>query len=68
MTHPCPAGCGRQVPNHLYACRGDWYRLPKPYRDEIWRWYQVDSKKHAEAMIAAETWYADNSMQTKGNR
>lgn len=55
--HDCPGGCGRQVPYHLYACRNDWYRLPKPYRDEIWRWYQVDIAKHAEAMIAAKSWY-----------
>jgi len=58
-THGCPGTCGRQVPYHLYACRACWYRLPKPYRDEIWRWYQVDSGKHADAMVAAQQWYLD---------
>jgi hypothetical protein len=24
------------VPNHLFACRNDWYALTKPTRDLIW--------------------------------
>jgi hypothetical protein len=59
-THSCPGGCKRQVKYEHFACRNCWYRLPKPYRDEIWRWYQKDSSKHAAAMVAAKTWYDDN--------
>jgi hypothetical protein len=36
-THRCPRrGCTRTVPNHLFACQGDWYALAKATRDLIW--------------------------------
>ncbi len=59
-THDCPGGCGRQAPYHHYACRGCWYRLPKTYRDDIWRYYQADAARHAAAMTAAFTWYLEH--------
>jgi hypothetical protein len=35
--HTCPrSGCTRQVPDHMFACRNDWYALSKPVRDAIW--------------------------------
>jgi hypothetical protein len=27
-AHQCPGRCGRTVPNHLYACRSCWRKLP----------------------------------------
>lgn len=61
-THPCPAPeCARQVPDHLFACRADWYRLPKPLRDDIWRGYHGSFAEHLAAMVDAEQWFADNS-------
>lgn len=35
--HGCPRrGCDAQVPDSLFACRADWFRLSKPVRDAIW--------------------------------
>lgn len=36
--HACPrAGCGRQVPNSLYACPSDWGLLPRKVQRLITR-------------------------------
>jgi hypothetical protein len=40
-TRPCsrPA-CAARIPRSQYACRNDWFALPKPIRDAIntaWR-------------------------------
>lgn len=59
-THPCPAGCGRNVPYEQFACPRDWYRLPKPYRDAIWRGYRT-GVGHGEAMSAARRWYEEHA-------
>ncbi|MCA1693510.1 MAG: hypothetical protein LC749_01580 [Actinobacteria bacterium] len=60
-THDCPAGCGAQVPRHQFACRTDWFRLPKPYRDAIWQGYRKSgSGEHLDAMGDAIRWYQDN--------
>lgn len=60
-THSCPAGCGAQVPQHLYACRVDWYRLPPEIRNRIWAAYRGGmAGEHMNAMTAAAVWYEDN--------
>lgn len=36
-AHTCPRkGCQVTVPNHLFACRSDWFALSKATRDLIW--------------------------------
>lgn len=35
--HRCPGGCGYDVRNRLYACPGDWARLPPELRAAISR-------------------------------
>ncbi len=48
----------------MFACRTDWYRLPKPYRDAIWRSYRAEplGQEHRHAMQAAHEWYLDNPL------
>ena len=36
-SHRCPGHCGRVVPDHLFACRSCWYRLPLDLRRAISR-------------------------------
>lgn len=56
--HPCPGDCGVQVPQHLYACRPCWRRLPYPMRRAITDTYQRDPIAHRRAMAEAAGWYA----------
>lgn len=61
-THNCPGHCGAQVPNNLYACRVDWYRLPKEIRSLIWdtaklRLLHPDRR---DSLEAAAQWYREN--------
>lgn len=55
--HRCPGQCGRKVPNHLFACRPCWYRLPLSLRQPITDNYRRDAIAHAEAMAEAQLWY-----------
>ena len=60
MSHQCPRPeCSRLVENdHQFACRGDWYALPKLHRDAIWRTYRAgDGMGHIQAMADAIDWY-----------
>lgn len=60
-THPCPADCGQEVPHHRYACRADWYRLPREIRDRIWAAHRGQlAGEHSDAMAAARVWYAQH--------
>jgi hypothetical protein len=66
-THPCPGGCGADVPDHQVACKPDWARLPKPLRDEIDAAYtrrRADSLRHARAVSQALRWYRANPAET----
>lgn len=64
MTHRCPGGCGQQVAQHLYACKQDWFRLPKEIRNEIWRTYRRnDAGEHLAAMSEAARWYDNNPLE-----
>jgi hypothetical protein len=47
------------VPDHLFACRTDWYRLLADLRRPIGVNYQRDPDAHAEAMADAVRWYAE---------
>ena len=60
-THNCPGGCGRQVPYHHFSCRSCWYRLPMDLRRPISGNWQRDPVAHAEAMLDAKQWYAENA-------
>lgn len=63
-THECPAPwCDRRVPQTMFACRADWYRLPQELRNDIWAGYRDQSdggEAHRLAMAAAMAFYADN--------
>lgn len=50
MTHKCPApGCAELLPFETFACRGHWFSIPKPLRDDLWRaWRRGDFEAHAE--------------------
>lgn len=59
--HPCPA-CGTPIPNAQLACKPDWFRLPKPLRDEVGLAYRKrlapgGRVRHINAMRAAYAWY-----------
>jgi hypothetical protein len=62
MSHHCPRPeCSRQVPDGMFACRGDWYALPRDIRDRIWAaWRAGDLDEHAEATADAVTWYREH--------
>ena len=60
-THECPApGCGRTIPTRLFACRTDWYRLPKTIRDLINAAYFEGDGSYLDAVMKAEAWYEAN--------
>jgi len=58
-THDCPGGCGKQVPNRLFACRKDWARLPRDLQRSILDSYRVDDVAHLQAMAVARRWYRE---------
>jgi hypothetical protein len=59
--HECPApGCGRTIPTSLFACRTDWYRLPKATRDKINSAYYQGDGSYLDAVMEAEAWYEAN--------
>lgn len=69
-SHPCPGGCGQQISRSRLSCPQDWYRLPKPLRDEVTaaykrRWNRVDGHmRHARALSQAFRWYRANPVAT----
>lgn len=56
MKHTCHwPGCPREVPPSMWGCREHWYKLPKPLRDGIWKYYrpgQEVTKTPSEEYIA----------------
>lgn len=63
--HECPAdGCGRTIPTNLFACRVDWYRLPKATRDRINSAYFQGDGSYLEAAMEAQAWYDANPKQS----
>jgi len=62
MTHPCPRPeCSRKVADDMFACRPDWFALPKDIRALIWdTWRSADEEGHHEAMRAAVEWYREH--------
>lgn len=62
-THQCPRpGCKARVGRAQYACKGDWFALPKAIRVAIWRGYAQapNGDAHTEAMEAAGAWYREH--------
>jgi hypothetical protein len=58
VTHACPGGCGRQVARNQFACKGCWFRLPKPMRNAIWDgWNDKPGANHTRALSVAAAWY-----------
>lgn len=56
--HTCPGGCGRSVPDHLFACGNCWFRLPIFLRNAIRATYKFDPDAHQDAMAEAMKFYA----------
>lgn len=57
---PCPVpGCCAQIDPSRLMCRGHWYLVPKPLRDEVWATWRSGegalSPKHQEAVRTAIT-------------
>lgn len=51
-AHTCHRpGCDTHVLPKMFACRSDWFSLPKPYRDAIWAEYRPGQErdKHPSA-------------------
>jgi hypothetical protein len=59
-THTCPRpGCAAQVPDELFACRGDWFALSLPVRHAIYataRRRLLDRVRLAAVKAAREEW------------
>lgn len=51
--HPCPCGCGEQIPQSRLSCRASWFSLPKPLRDRINRNWRRDRTEHRAAIREA---------------
>jgi hypothetical protein len=54
----CPVpGCDEQIAWTRLMCRRDWYHVPKPLRDRVWRAWgsgrRADSREHQEAVLTA---------------
>lgn len=62
-THPCPSGCGCQVPHYRYACPYCWARLPEGIKERIRSTHRRDLAAHGQAMRAARLWFADNPLR-----
>jgi hypothetical protein len=62
--HPCPGGCGTQIPRHQLACKPDWFRLPRPLRDDVTDAYRNRPRDgvlpHLRAVGKARDWYRAN--------
>lgn len=60
-THRCPGCRAPGVPNHKFACRNCWFRLPVKLRRPITAAYNLgDGEAHAAAMKAAVAWFRAN--------
>ena len=50
-------GCGDQIDRTRLMCRRDWYHVPKPFRDQVWRTWrsgqEANSREHQEAVLQA---------------
>jgi hypothetical protein len=57
-TSRCPVpGCGESIDASRLMCRRDWYLVPKPMRDQVWRTWRSGqgafSREHGEAVRQA---------------
>lgn len=62
-THLCPGRCGRDIPQHLLACRDDWRALPYGIRERVTTAYEHRLRhpdRHRAALVAALTWFREN--------
>ncbi|MFC6089437.1 hypothetical protein [Saccharothrix lopnurensis] len=60
-AHPCPGGCGEQVPKRLLACRSCWWLLPAGLREEVMRLARTGPRvAHLGAVGDALLWYRAN--------
>lgn len=63
MTHLCPGGCGRTIPELLFACSVDWRRLPTMHQHNInatWANYRISPEAYESALHRGRQWFAAN--------
>jgi hypothetical protein len=59
-TGLCPVpGCGDPIDQTRLMCRRDWYQVPKPLRDQVWRTWrsgqEANSREHELVVLQAIT-------------
>lgn len=62
-THICPGGCGRTIPELIFACSFDWRRLPLMVRHDInqtWANFLVSPAAYLTAVDRGRAWFAAN--------
>lgn len=55
--HPCPGGCGADVPYTLLSCRSCWWLLPQSLRRRISNGNRQDRQ---DSVSEALVWYREN--------
>jgi len=69
MSHACPApDCtsDRPVPSHMFACRADWFRLPKDLRNRVWATADDPfSDERAEVVAECVEYYQANPRKVR---
>lgn len=67
--HTCPRrGCTTQLPDRLFACRGDWYALSRETRRLIWNTAGLPLTSVARALAvrkAGDEWKALDDIQSR---
>lgn len=62
MIHKCPRkGCEVKVPDHLFACRPDWFALSYGTRRAIWATaglHPTEPSRYRAIMAAIAEWEA----------
>ena len=58
MIHVCHwPDCPKVVPPKTWGCREHWFKLPKPLRDAIWKYYvpgqEITKTPSVEYLVAA---------------
>lgn len=69
-THACPGGCGRTIPNRMFACVADWKALPRDLQRAIQRTARLSLSRpdRLEAVTAAIDWYAARAAAREAGR
>lgn len=60
--HKCPVlNCGEMVEYNRFACKEDWYRLPREIRSRMYlAWITNNEFEHLKIIEKALDWYDAN--------